>query len=70
MIYMKRIGIVIAFIIVLLVIFGVVSNFIVVQQCGVTCECKNNLSDACGLIGCAQITLWDEFVCWVTHLWQ
>ena len=46
------------------------STSIVVQECGVPCECQYSQNGMCDLMGCSRITLWDEIICKITHLFE
>lgn len=60
--------IVIAILVASFAVFYVVSRSIVVQECGTTCDCIYNPSEMCNLVGCAKITLWDDLMCKLSHL--
>ena len=62
--------VVLSVIVLLFLIFYLFSQNIIVQDCGVSCECQYSQNEICHLVGCSRITLWDEVICKITHLFQ
>lgn len=62
--------IVLGVIVLLFLVFCLVAQNIVVQDCGVPCECQYSQNGMCDLMGCSRITLWDEIICKITHLFE
>ncbi len=62
--------IILGVIVLLSLAFYLVSQNIVIQDCGVSCECQYSHNEMCNLVGCSRTTLWDEIICKVTHLFK
>ncbi|MBQ3441245.1 hypothetical protein IJG27_02965 [Candidatus Saccharibacteria bacterium] len=62
--------IILSAIVLLSLAFYLVSQNIIVEDCGISCECRYSQNEMCNLMGCSRITLWDEIICKITHLFQ
>ena len=55
--------------IILCIIFVIVAQNIIVNECGLPCSIDCGAED-CPLYGCARISLWDEIVCNIKQLFN